>query len=1044
MTSRVQWRRFLFFDKDTVNDNIEAALGCPPTCAAAEGGILLFGDGNGNISMADRNFNVTWTHKAFSGPVRGVAYVYDLLNHRKQYVIAAGEEAVRSSVESKSQASESYVIKVFMTGDMSRPIQAFHAGSSLLPEGCVMTDFAVTSNGFQIAVGYSSGAVVLFSGNFLLDGSLGRQYVPQILLQNHKYSVSGLYFCELNHSAAKSTNDRYVRLFVVMGGESTAGKGQGEEVTDSTGAGSDPSLDSEVSEAGIIVFDTSYSTFGGTGGGSLTRTPPRVLDYTGASSQCSSLMRQTSELVVGREEGVFSYSIEDRGGAAGFEGEKQCVTAVGRYILVGCMDEKTKRTMITIYDLRNKFISMSHLLPLGDSVRMVLHDGGIAYVVTSSWSLIRFTEKDTSSKLDVLLRRSLYPLAISLAAEEQSDVSEVMRLYKMYADHLYKKNDFEGAVTQYCHTIGFVQPSYVIRRFLDTQRICNLTMYLEKLHSRGIATKDHTTLLLTCYTKTNNEQKLTEFCQMSSNNNESSLSVSPAKTGANGSATTDSATPTVPFNFDVLTAVYTLHEAGFDSHALALALGHGKHEEYISINLVSKTEKDVDRALSYLVALIAAAELPMDDIMYLVMKFGPSFLAERPKAFTGLLIQLCTGTVDRGHLRALLIEEAGERIGEVTEGLGESVTKGKPQFLQETLSVEHALGVFSDDEKSLRVFLEGVSAGDTGQTMPPKVTELLVELYLSEYQSLRCTLLDLTSSPENGGQPSASAAMIDTSSKLKSLEDRITAILDGASSANSDFDASSVLLMMHAFGYEGGEMFLLDKMMSTDLILRKYIETGNERGIMRVLRREGKKDPELFVQVLGYFVRLSMQTSGAENVDDDSEEEDERWDLISEVLTLVEREQVLTPMQIIPILSENPNLPLRIAARFIRRSMQETSEELEKLEEDVAHMKHIVQGVVQEGVAARQHKLNQQDSNGKGKQTRGGGLRDYDDFEDDDDELEAQQAEAERELERRKWQNIKKAQIERTGDHESFFAELEHSNDGFATVAAYYGKTVIS
>ena len=61
-----------------------------------------------------------------------------------------------------------------MTGDMSRPIQAFHAGSSLLPEGCVMTDFAVTSNGFQIAVGYSSGAVVLFSGNFLLDGSLGR------------------------------------------------------------------------------------------------------------------------------------------------------------------------------------------------------------------------------------------------------------------------------------------------------------------------------------------------------------------------------------------------------------------------------------------------------------------------------------------------------------------------------------------------------------------------------------------------------------------------------------------------------------------------------------------------------------------------------------------------------------------------------------------------------------------------------------------------------------------------------------------------------
>lgn len=90
-------------------------------------------------------------------------------------------------------------------------------------------------------------------------------------------------------------------------------------------------VDPELADAGIIVFDTSYSTYGGGGGGALARGAPRVLDYVGADSRCSSLMRQTGELVVGREEGVFSYSIEDRGGAAGFEGTKQCVTAVGRY-----------------------------------------------------------------------------------------------------------------------------------------------------------------------------------------------------------------------------------------------------------------------------------------------------------------------------------------------------------------------------------------------------------------------------------------------------------------------------------------------------------------------------------------------------------------------------------------------------------------------------------------------------------------------------------------------------------------------------------------
>ena len=150
-----------------------------------------------------------------------------------------------------------------------------------------------------------------------------------------------------------------------------------------------------------------------------------MLDERGASAQCSSIMLDTAELVIGREEGVFLYSVDDRGGAAGFEGEKQCVSAVGRYILVGSMDTKTRRVLVTIYDLRNKFISMSHLLAPGDNIKMVLHDGGVAYVVTTAGTLIRFREKDTLCKVDVLLKKSLHALAISLAAEEQAPVAEV-------------------------------------------------------------------------------------------------------------------------------------------------------------------------------------------------------------------------------------------------------------------------------------------------------------------------------------------------------------------------------------------------------------------------------------------------------------------------------------------------------------------------------------------------------------------------------------------------------------------------------------------
>ena len=41
-----------------------------------------------------------------------------------------------------------------------------------------------------------------------------------------------------------------------------------------------------------------------------------------------------------------------------------------------------------------------------------------------------------------------------------------------------------AARAQYCATIGQLEPSFVIRKFLDAQRIHNLTSYLEALHDR--------------------------------------------------------------------------------------------------------------------------------------------------------------------------------------------------------------------------------------------------------------------------------------------------------------------------------------------------------------------------------------------------------------------------------------------------------------------------------------------------------------------------------------------------------------------------------
>ncbi len=53
-----------------------------------------------------------------------------------------------------------------------------------------------------------------------------------------------------------------------------------------------------------------------------------------------------------------------------------------------------------------------------------------------------------------------------------------------WGDHLYSKGEYDAAMAQYGETIGQLEPSYVIRRFLDAQRIHSLTSYLEQLHHR--------------------------------------------------------------------------------------------------------------------------------------------------------------------------------------------------------------------------------------------------------------------------------------------------------------------------------------------------------------------------------------------------------------------------------------------------------------------------------------------------------------------------------------------------------------------------------
>lgn len=202
-----------------------------------------------------------------------------------------------------------------------------------------LTSFAVLSDGYQIAIGYDNGAVILFSGRYLQEVSNTpiRNAAYTTLQTSHAHPVTSLHFCEI---PSKKTSDRLIRLFAVMDTPDIPAidLSQGDADAASSQRPPDPGINGDDPKfAGVLIFDTSV-TLGSAPGNTNDfvpgpRHPVRVLDERGAPAHCASFMRGLSELVVARSEAVYNYSIEDRGGALAISGDKQCICA-GELVVV--------------------------------------------------------------------------------------------------------------------------------------------------------------------------------------------------------------------------------------------------------------------------------------------------------------------------------------------------------------------------------------------------------------------------------------------------------------------------------------------------------------------------------------------------------------------------------------------------------------------------------------------------------------------------------------------------------------------------------------
>nr|CAH92153.1 hypothetical protein [Pongo abelii] len=324
MAAYLQWRRFVFFDKELVKEplgNDGAAPGATPASGSAASkflclppgitvcdsgrGSLVFGDMEGQIWFLPRSLQLT----GFQAYKLRVTHLYQLKQHNILASVGEDEEGINPLVKiwnlEKRDGGNPLCTRIFPAIPGTEPT--------------VVSCLTVHENLNFMAIGFTDGSVTLNKGDITRD----RHSKTQILHKGN-YPVTGLAF----RQAGKTTH-----LFVVT--------------TENVQS--------------YIVSGKDY---------------PRVeLDTHGCGLRCSALSDPSQDLqfIVAGDECVYLYQPDERGPCFAFEGHKLIAHWFRGYLIIVSRDQKVSpkseftsrdsqssdKQILNIYDLCNKFIAYS-------------------------------------------------------------------------------------------------------------------------------------------------------------------------------------------------------------------------------------------------------------------------------------------------------------------------------------------------------------------------------------------------------------------------------------------------------------------------------------------------------------------------------------------------------------------------------------------------------------------------------------------------------------------------------------------------------------
>ncbi|XP_030768032.1 vacuolar protein sorting-associated protein 11 homolog [Sitophilus oryzae] len=627
----LEWRKFHFFDlKKNIDEGRLSNLfkESSITTTSAGNNHLVIGDSLGQIHIISRSWNVS-TFRAYE---ISITHTHQLRNSPLLVTIGNDEPGINP------------LIKVWDTSRLDKNGVPFCfrvtravAGSKAVK----VSVLAVHENLQLMAVGFVDGSFILYRGDITRDRSSKHK-----LFKDLTSVITGLAFKVL-------VNSSY--LFVAT-------------------------------DRSVVVYNITYKD----------KEQKYPLDNIGCATNCSVLADSTQEshFMVARNDAIYCYTSDGRGPCYAVDGEKVMLEWFRSYLIIISKSNRLGYTntsneissnasqgdLITVLDIYNKFIVFSCIIP---NISAILNEWGSFFILDQENNIYHLDEKDLQSKLSLLFKKNLYDVAIRIAKSQQYDLDGLVEIFKQYGDHLCEKGDYAGAIEQYIKTIGKLEPSYVIRRFLDSQHLEKLTMYLQALHRQGQATEDHTTLLLNCYTKLNNavgqSDSLKEFIL---------------------SKDTD-------LNYDVDVAIKVCRQ-GSPAEALMLAKKHEKHDWYIKIQI--EDHQKYSDVLDYI------GNLNFEEADHYMKLYGKVLVEHIPSESTQFLKRLCTN-----------YKPSSCPI------ISENMITGNYDIIQKS-DPEDFIHLFLNNSERLVEFLEHLIA--EGCILSMSVYNTLLEHYLHVWSSL--------------------------------------------------------------------------------------------------------------------------------------------------------------------------------------------------------------------------------------------------------------------------------------------------------------------